>query len=36
MTIDPNFFGAPRTGIHAIRVLDIAVVDVAATVVSSY
>ena len=27
-----NLFGAPRTGLHSIRLFDIAVVDVVATV----
>lgn len=30
--MDPNFFGAPRTGVHAYRVFDIAVVDAGMTV----
>jgi hypothetical protein len=36
--MDPNFFGAPRTGAHAIRipVLDIALVDTALTAVAAY
>lgn len=31
-----NIFGAPRTGVHAIRVFDVAVVDLALTVVAAY
>lgn len=29
--IDPNFFGAPNTGMHAYRFLNIAIVDVGTT-----
>lgn len=35
MSIDPNLFGAPRTGVHAYRLFDIAVVDVAFTVAAA-
>ena len=30
--MDPNTFGAPRTGVHAYRVFDIAIVDVLGTI----
>jgi hypothetical protein len=29
--MDPNFFGAPGTGVHAYRVLNIAIVDALGT-----
>lgn len=31
-----NMFGAPRTGVHATRIADIAVIDLALTVVAAY
>lgn len=31
-----NIFGAPNTGAHSIRIFDIAVVDVAATIVLAW
>lgn len=34
--IDPNTFGAPRTGAHAYRIADTAVIDVAATAALAY
>lgn len=30
--MDPNTFGAPRTGVHRYRLFDIAIVDVAGTI----
>ena len=30
-SIDPNIFGAPRTGAHSYRIFDVAVVDVLGT-----
>lgn len=29
--VDPNTFGAPRTGVHAYRIFDTAIVDLVAT-----
>jgi hypothetical protein len=34
--MDPNFFGAPRTGVHAYRLFDIAVVDLGLTLATAY
>jgi hypothetical protein len=34
--MDPNFFGAPRTGVHAYRVFDIAIVDLGLTLAAAY
>lgn len=34
--IDPNFFGAPRTGVHSYRLFDIAVVDAGLTLAAAY
>ena len=34
--MDPNFFGAPRTGVHSYRLFDIAVVDFGLTLASAY
>lgn len=34
--MDPNFFGAPRTGVHAYRLFDIAVVDFGLTIAAAY
>lgn len=31
-----NIFGAPRTGVHAYRVFDVAVVDFGLTMVAAY
>ena len=31
-----NIFGAPRTGVHAYRIFDIAIVDLGLTVVAAY
>lgn len=36
MTIDSTMFGEPRTGLHAYRIFDIAVVDLGATIATSY
>jgi fatty acid desaturase len=34
--MNPEIFGASRTGVHAYRIADIAVVDVAATLLVAY
>lgn len=34
--VDPNLFGAPRTGSHSTRILDTAVVDFVATAALAY
>ena len=31
-----DIFGAPRTGVHALRIADVAVVDLALTLVAGY
>jgi uncharacterized membrane protein YcaP (DUF421 family) len=31
-----NIFGKPREGVHSIRILDIAIVDVLATIISAF
>jgi len=31
---DPDMFGAPRTGVHAYRVFDVAIVDVIGTIIA--
>lgn len=31
-----NIFGAPRTGVHAYRIFDIAIVDLGLTVAAAY
>jgi hypothetical protein len=33
--IDPDFFGAPRTGVHSYRLFDIAIVDAGLTLVAA-
>ena len=36
MKLDPNLLGAPGTGIHSIRIFDLAVMDIVFTFVLAY
>lgn len=36
MSIYKNIFGKPNTGIHSIRIFNIAIIDVLGTIIASY